>query len=142
MLSRSLYGTDPYTQMRRLQGEMNRLFQTTASQGGAGYPAMNVYASPDGVAITAEIPGVAEADLDISVHRDTVTLKGERKAEVEGFKGYHRRERGSGSFMRTLSLPFNVDPDRVEAHYRNGVLHLSLHRPEEDKPKRITVNSR
>lgn len=140
MLSRSFYGGDPFAQMRRLQTEMNRLFQAASSQADAGYPAMNVYASPDGVAIMAEIPGAAENDLDISVHRDTVTLRGERKAQVEGIKGYHRRECTRGSFLRTLSLPFNVDPDRVEAHYRNGVLHLSLHRPDADKPRRISVN--
>ncbi|WP_220495091.1 Hsp20/alpha crystallin family protein [Paracoccus sp. MC1854] len=128
--------------MRRLQTEMNRLFQAASSQADAGYPAMNVYASPDGVAVMAEIPGVAEDELDISVHRDTVTLKGERRTHVDGLKGYHRRERVAGAFLRTLSLPFSVDPDRVEAHYRNGVLHMSLHRPDADKPKRISVNAR
>ena len=142
MLSRSIYGGDPFAQMHRLQNEMTRLFQTASGQDGAGYPAMNVYTSPDGVAITAEIPGMTEADLDVSVHRDTVTLKGERKVEIDGLKGYHRRERGGGSFMRTLSLPFSVDPDKVEAQYQNGVLHMSLHRPEADKPRRISVNAK
>lgn len=80
-------------------------------------------------------------DIDISVHRDTVTLKGERKVRPDGVTGYHRRARGSGSFVRTLSLPFSVDPDKVQAQYRNGVLHVSLQRPEADKPRRISVDA-
>ena len=142
MLSRSIYGGDPLREMRRIQNEVNRLFQSAGQSGAVGYPAMNVHAARDGVAITAELPGVAEDDLDVTVHRDTVTLKGRRKPAVEDVKGYHRRERGTGAFMRTLSLPFTVDPDNVEASYENGVLHLSLHRPESDKPRRITVNAK
>ena len=132
---------DPFREMRRIQSEVNRLFSQAGQGGAAGYPAMNVYASQDGVAITAEIPGVAEDDLDITVHRDTLTLKGERRAQVEDAKGYHRRERGRGAFARTLQLPFPVDPDTVEASYRNGVLRMSLHRPEDDKPKKISIKA-
>lgn len=141
MLSRSMYGGNPYGQMRRLQNEVNRLFQSEASETTGGYPALNVYASPEGVAITAEVPGMSADDIDISVHRDTVTLKGECKGRPDGVTGYHRRERGSGSFVRTLSLPFSVDPDKVQAQYRNGVLHMSLQRPEADKPRRISVDA-
>jgi HSP20 family protein len=134
------YGSDPYEEMRRVQNEMNRVLQRT-SQRESGYPAMNVYVSQDGVAITAELPGVSEEDLEVSVHRDTVTVKGKRKLDLERVSSYHRRERGGTSFSRTLSLPFRVDPDNVEASYRYGVLRLSLHRPEEDRPKRISVRS-
>jgi len=142
MLSRSIYGGDPFLQMQRLQDEVNRLFHSASPEEATSYPAMNVYASPDGVAITAELPGLTEADFEVSVHRDTLTLKGQRKGQVEGVKGYHRRERSSGAFMRTLSLPYSVDPETVEAHYRDGVLHMSLHRPEADKPRRIRVNGK
>lgn len=134
------YGGDPYEELRRIQNEMTRVLQRT-SQRESGYPAMNVYVSQDGVAITAELPGVSEEDLEVSVHRDTVSIKGERKLDLEGVANYHRRERGGSSFSRTLSLPFRVDPDNVEASYRHGVLRLSLHRPEEDRPKRISVRA-
>jgi HSP20 family protein len=87
------------------------------------------------------VPGVAKDDLEISVHRDTVTLKGERKGQVDGARAYHRRERGSGRFTRTLSLPFAVDPEQVEASLSDGMLHLSLSRPENDNPRRIEVNA-
>jgi len=134
------YGSDPYEEMRRVQNEMNRMLQR-APQRESGYPSMNVYVSQDGVAITVELPGVSEEDLEISVHRDTVTVKGKRNLGVEDVSSYHRRERGGSSFARTLSLPFRVDPDNVDASYRHGVLRLSLHRPEEDRPKRISIRS-
>jgi HSP20 family protein len=146
MLTRSIYGSDPLREMRRLQSEVNRLFQSALPSGAVSFPPMNVYATPDGIAITAELPGVAEDELEISVHRDTVTLTGERKdpagSEGSGENNFHRRERGRGRFSRTLSLPFQVDSESVEAHLKNGVLRLSLQRPESDKPKRIQLKRR
>ena len=141
---RSIYGGDPFREMRRLQSQMSNLIRSASSGTSAagGYPAMNVYASDDGVAITAEIPGVARDAIDITVHRDTVSIRGERpRPEPEGLTGFHRRERGGGRFVRTLSLPFPVDPDNVEASFEAGVLRLSLKRPESDKPRRIAVNA-
>lgn len=135
---------DPFDEVRRLQDEVNRLFssayggpRTTAP---GGFPAVNAYANEDGVAITAELPGVKADDLDISVFRDTVTLRA-RRAAPEGVKAFHRQERRPGEVVRTVSLPFQVDPERVEANLQDGVLRLSLHRPEEDKPRRIRVNA-
>ena len=138
MISSLFYGS-PFRDLRRLQEEMDRLTRSaTAPQ---GFPAINVYAHQDGIVITAELPGIKEDDLDITVHRDTVTLRGQRQDQPEGAQGYHRRERRSGAFGRTFSLPFNVDPERVEAKLRDGILTLTLHRPEQDKPKRIRVSA-
>src|SRR3954449_9636752 len=111
MVSGLFYGS-PFRDLRRLQEEMDRLTRTaTAPQ---GFPALNVYAHQDGIVITAALPGVKEDDLDITVHRDTVTLRGQRQDQPEGAQGYDRRERRSGAFGRTFSLPFQVDPERVE----------------------------
>jgi len=138
MVSSLFYGS-PFRELRRLQEEMDRLTRSaTAPQ---GFPAINVYAHQDDIVITAELPGVKEDDLDITVHRDTVTLRGQRQDQPEGAQGYHRRERRSGPFGRTFSLPFQVDPERVEAKLSNGILTLTLHRPEHDKPKRIRVSA-
>lgn len=134
---------DPFSEMRRLQSEVNRLFQTATSTGDGGFPYLNVYANQDAILVTAELPGVAEDDLDISVHRETLTIRGERKQTVgEEIKGYHRRERRTGRFVRTMSLPFAVDPDQVDAHMEHGILRLTLNRPESDKPKRIQITAR
>jgi HSP20 family protein len=99
------------------------------------------YAHQDGIVITAELPGVKQDQLEITVHRDTVTLRGERQDESEDARAYHRRERGRGSFGRTFGLPFQVDPDQVEAKLSDGVLILTLQRPEQDKPKRIRISA-
>ena len=138
-MTASMFYGSPFRDLRRLQEEMDRLTRSATSP--QGFPAINVYAHQDGIVITAELPGVKEDDLDITVHRDTVTLRGQRPNLPEGARGYHRRERRTGTFGRTFSLPFNVDPDRVEATLRNGILTLILHRPEQEKPKRIRVSA-
>jgi HSP20 family protein len=138
MIPSMLYGS-PFRDLRRLQEEMERLTRSATSP--QGFPAINVYAHQDGIVITAELPGVKEDDLDITVHRDTVTLRGQRQDQPEAAQGYHRRERRSGAFGRTFSLPFQVDPERVEATLRNGILTVTLHRHEQDKPKRIRVSA-
>ena len=140
MVTNMLYGGSPLRDTRRPQDEVNRLFQSTAVPR-TSFPAISVYAHQDGIVITAELPGVKQDQLEITVHRDTVTLRGERQDEPEHARAYHRRERGRGSFGRTFGLPFQVDPDQVEARLSDGVLTLTLQRPEQDKPKRIHVNA-
>ena len=77
--------------------------------------------------------------LELHAHRDTLTILGTRRPAAEREEVYHRRERRSGAFTRTLQLPFRIDPERIEAQLENGVLRLTLLRPEEDKPRRIEV---
>jgi len=135
---------DLFEEMRRLQEEVNRAFSSTVAGARAlapgDFPALSVYANEDGVAITAELPGVKAEDLEVSVFQDTLTLRGKRPAPTEA-RTYHRRERQQGEFVRTLNLPFRVDPERVEANLEDGVLRLSLHRPDQDKPKRIKISA-
>ena len=121
-----------FRELRRLQEEMDRLTQTaTAAQ---GFPAINVYAHQDGIVITAELPGVKEDDLDITVHRDTVTLRGQRQDHPKEAQAYHRRERRSGPFGRTFSLPFHVDPERVKPSFGAGYSRLPCIAPNSISP--------
>jgi HSP20 family protein len=131
-------GADPFRELRRLQEEMDRL-AGAFTPAAASFPAVNLYAGRDGIAILAELPGVAKDELEIHAHRDTLTLRGTRRPAAEDETAVHRRERRSGAFTRTIQLPFQVDPERIEARLENGVLQLSLQRPEEDKPRRIEV---
>jgi HSP20 family protein len=131
-------GADPFRELRRLQEEMDRL-AGAFTPAAASFPAVNLYAGRDGIAISAELPGVAKDELEIHAHRDTLTLRGTRRPAAENEQAYHRRERRSGAFTRTIQLPFRVDPEQIEARLENGVLQLSLQRPEEDKPRRIEV---
>jgi len=137
---------DPFRELRRLHDEMGRLAGALAPAAGpalaaaaGGFPAVNVHAGRDGIAIVAELPGVEAGDLEVHAHQDTLTIRGVRRPAAEDGRGYHRRERRGGAFTRTVQLPYRVDPGRVEARLEDGVLRLSLGRPEEDRPRRIEV---
>ena len=136
----------PWREMLHLQRDMNRLLSETSSwpslSVATSYPAMNVWTDQDGVFVTAELPGVNPEDIDISVQNDTLILRGNREPEeVHEGRTYHRRERGSGGFTRSLQLPFQVNSNQVEAAYEKGVLSIALPRAEADKPKKIAIKS-
>jgi HSP20 family protein len=135
----------PWEEMERLRREMDQLFSREFEprlHTPASYPAMNVWTNEEGVVVTAELPGVEPEDIDISVVGDTLTLSGSRQPdELQEGEQYHRRERGSGHFTRTFQLPFRVEADKVEAMFKNGVLHISLPRAEVDKPKKISIKA-
>ena len=134
-----------WNEMDRLWREMNQLYNTNYSgrfRPAPSFPAMNVWTAEAGLVVTAEIPGANIDDLDISVVNDTLTLSGQREPEEVGEDvRYHRRERGYGKFTRTIQLPYPVDADKVEATFKNGVLHVSLPRTEKDQPKKIAVKT-
>jgi HSP20 family protein len=145
MLQRSLWNWgSSWREMERLRREMNRLFERSypGTYSAAGYPAMNVWTSADGAIVTAELPGVDPADIDISVVQDTLTIKGCQNPEpTEEGVTYHRRERSCGRFSRSFQLSFPVDTAHVEAAFENGVLNINLPRAEEAKPKKIAVKA-
>lgn len=132
--------TEPLRQLRRMQEEMDRLFGDVAPGLAAEYPPINVWTSEHGVVVTAEVPGCTADGIDITVHQNTLTLRGRRDPESQGDDvTFHRRERTHGPFGRTVALPFRVDPDAVKAGFRDGVLTVALPRPEADKPRRIQI---
>jgi HSP20 family protein len=103
---------------------------------------MNVWVSQDGVVIDAELPGAEPKDVDISLTGDELTIRGTvNAADAAEDETYHRRERPAGEFARTLRLPFLADTDSVRAQYKNGVLRLTVPRPEEEKPRKIEVTT-
>jgi HSP20 family protein len=123
------FDRDPFAVMRRLQDEVNRVFAGPGSFAG-GFPAVNLWQGPDSTALTAELPGVDPADIDISVKNDIVTISGERKPPAGDDATWHRRERA-----------YRVDPDRVEARMTDGVLQVELQRPEADRPRRVQITA-
>ncbi len=131
--------------MDRLQREMNRLFDDYSPsrlRAAPGYPALNIWTSQEGLAITAEVPGVSPEEMEISVVGDTLTLSGTRKAdELKEGARYHRQERGYGSFTRSIQLPYPVDVNKVEATFKDGILKIAMPRSEADKPRKIIVKS-
>jgi HSP20 family protein len=139
------FDTDLFSQLERMRQDMDALFG--ARPGSAGirsvasgtFPAINVGASPSRVDIYVFAAGVNPQSLDISIQQNLLTISGERKAVLPEDVQLYRRERFSGGFRRVLTLPEDVDPDKVQANYRDGVLHLMVDRREEVKPRRIEV---
>ncbi|MFH1079540.1 MAG: Hsp20/alpha crystallin family protein [Pseudomonadota bacterium] len=131
---------DPLREMQRLQREMNRLFSGATELYAHDFPAVNVWRNEDGAIVTAELPGIDPAKLDISVVGDSLTLTGIREMEaIKEGESYHRQERTHGRFARTLQLPFQMDAAKVEAKYEKGVLQITLPRVETEKPKKIAI---
>lgn len=129
-------------EMRRLQQDMNRIFGGLRVAVPSEYPPVNVWVGADGAIVTAEIPGVAPDQIDITVHQDTVTLRGKREPAIpEKDVTVHREERVTGTFARTLVLPFRVDSEKAAARFERGILILELPRPQADKPRQIKITS-
>ncbi|AZO82186.1 hypothetical protein BLM15_29210 (plasmid) [Bosea sp. Tri-49] len=131
-------GFDPFLEMRRMQQEMNQRLGGLRTDAAQEFPPVNLWLGEDSVAVTAELPGIAPDDVDLTVRENTLTLKGERKAQDDA-SVWHRRERPNGRFSRTIQLPFRVDPEQVEARFANGLLEVELHRPEADRPRKIQI---
>jgi len=92
--------------------------------------------------VTAELPGIDPAKMDISIIGDSLALGGVHESEkADQEKSYHRQERNFGSFRRSIKLPFQVEADKVVASYEKGVLQLKLPRAEAEKPKKIVIKS-
>jgi len=139
------YGWNPFRELERLQGEMDRVVDWPGWGKLAGrveFPATNIQTTADDVIVTMSLPGVSREDLDLAVTGDTVTIKGERKPR-EGVEAesYHIREREFGPFARSIALPDPVDPDKAEATHAHGILTVRLPKSEAAKPKRITVTT-
>jgi len=104
-------------------------------------PVVDIYDNEDNIVIKAELPGVSKKDIDIDIKDRVLTLKGERSADNQVKEdNYYRRERTYGRFERSFTLPANVDPDKIKADYSDGVLKIEVSKPEDQKPKQITVH--
>lgn len=106
------------------------------------FPPMNVTEDKDGYYVRAELPGLKADELEISVTHDTLSIAGERKIAVEDEKAqYHRSEREGGKFSRIVSLPAQIDADKVEARCADGILTVTLPKAEKAKPRQIVAKS-
>jgi HSP20 family protein len=137
-----LWSWEPFEDVRRLQRQMGRLFSDAWPFARRAFPPVNVWTGRDNVIVTAALPGLDPAKLDLTVVGDTLTLNGEREAEpLTEEQSLSRQERETGTFSRAIQLPYRVDPDKVEARYAKGILRIDLPRLEADKPKQIAVKA-
>ena len=143
----SIIRWEPLRELSSLQNEMNRLFNTVvdAPAGNAGtlrrwMPAMDLVESDDHYVLRADLPGMREEDVAIEFEDNVLSISGERKAEHEDRKeGFYRVERAFGAFSRTLTLPKGIDPEAISAGFENGVLEVRIPKPEESKPRKISI---
>ena len=137
---------EPARELSSLQGEMNRLFNTffdvpAGGKGATGWiPAMDLLEEDEHYVLRADLPGMDESDVSVELDGNTLTIAGERKQQTQTTQeGYHRMERASGAFRRTLTLPEGVDADEISASFDKGVLEVRLPKPEERKPRRVKI---
>ena len=129
---------EPFSQeFDRLFGS---LFDNAGRQAQRWVPAMDLIEADDHFVLKADLPGLAEDDVAIEVQDNVLTISGSREAEHERKeKGWYRLERSYGSFSRSLTLPDGVDAEKVEANFDRGVLEIRVPKPEERKPRRISI---
>jgi HSP20 family protein len=137
---------DPYREMQSFQDRINRAFGRGEREEemslGAWVPPVDIAEEKDRIVITAELPGFQEDQISIQTENGMLTLTGERKFEKEsGERNYHRVERSYGQFVRSFSLPNNVDREKIHASFHNGLLQIELPKREDAKPRQIRVTA-
>ncbi len=141
---------DPFREFAQLQEQLNRAFSNAYSRGndeglmaaGSWMPPVDIYQSGDQeLVLKAEVPDMNRDDIEITVDNGTLTIRGEKKFDSDvKEEQFHRIERHYGTFSRSFSLPPTVDPGKVAAEYKNGVLTVKLPLREEAKPRQIKVD--
>ncbi len=146
---------DPIRELEQIKREMDDLFRTFSEDvwdiplfrfsflpgvSARTYPLVNLAEDKDNVYVEALAPGIDPESLEVTVLNNTVRIAGEKPA-IKDVKpeAFHRNERGAGKFIRTITLPVEVDADKVKAEYKNGILLLTLPKAESAKPKQIAI---
>lgn len=142
---------DPFTTLESLRRRMDRLFEDFNRGFGwqgteplaevSAWPRVDVYDTDEAVVVRADLPGVEQNDLEVTLNEESLTLRGKRRVEAPPGYEVHRRERGDITFTRAFTLPAKVDADQVSAELKNGVLTLTLEKTEEARAKRIRVST-
>src|SRR5215208_5147588 len=140
---------EPFRELSSLQTEMNLLFNAAFDTSGGGNggarrwaPAMDLLETDDHFVLRADLPGMTESDVNIELEDNVLTVSGERKAEHEEKReGFYRVERTFGGFSRSLTLPKGIDADAVTVGFDNGVLEVRIPKPEQRKPRKITIGT-
>jgi HSP20 family protein len=125
---------------RALEARLESDWLRSGTTGGGAFPPINVFQQGDSLVAILEVPGVEKSDLDIQAKGNTVRISGKKAIGHPDGVSVHRRERLSGVFDRTLTVPMQINVDGIKAEYRDGVLVLFIPRAESDKPRPISIN--
>jgi HSP20 family protein len=141
---------DPYRELSTLQDRFNRIFAGVPTRRdrdeemslGSWIPPVDIVEEKERILLTAELPGFQEKDIQIQMEGGVLTLRGERKSETESEgRTFHRMERSYGQFVRSFTLPNNVDRENIKASFHNGLLEIELPKREEAKPRQIKISA-
>ena len=133
-------GWDPWRELLRLHNQMDSVFSEIPGQGADEFPPIDVWSGEAGLVLVAQVPGVATDDIEVTVVGDLLTLKGSRtEPETGNGQNFHRRERESGRFVRTVQLPYAIEAEQVKARFKNGLLQIDLPRAASERPRKIAV---
>lgn len=122
---------------------LDRLLEPSGrAMAGGRYPRVNLRQDAENVYVEALLPGIDPKELEMTVLKGVLTLSGERKSEIPDGATWHRRERGTGKFLRAIDIPAEVDVDRVTADFRDGLLTVTLPKAAAERPRRIEVKAR
>jgi HSP20 family protein len=124
---------------RALENRLSSDWLGTSTAAMGTYPPINVFQQGDDLVAIVELPGVNKGDLNIQAKENTIRIAGQKTIDYSENVSLHRRERLSGVFDRTLVVPMQIDPDRIQAEYKDGLLALFIPRAEKDKPRTIEV---
>lgn len=141
---------DPFRNVAALQDRINRIFEDSFSRAAGSEdemssygwrPSVDIYEDAAGIVIKADLPGVEREEVSVEVKDNLLTLKGKRKQDADSAdECYFCQERNFGQFQRTFTLQYNIDPEKIKASFKNGVLKVSVPEPEEEQPRKIRVN--
>ena len=141
---------NPYGEMTAMKNRINRMFSEPywatrrmddESDMGMWNPAVDLYEKDDHFVIKAELPGVDKKNILVDLKDRMLTISGERSYENEAKEeNYYRRERSYGKFQRAFTLPADVDSDKIKAEFRDGLLQIEVPKPEQQKPKQVTIH--
>jgi HSP20 family protein len=144
MIARWFYDLDPiFNNYNRLSDILDRVIDegmplaNIRSVPRGSFPPINFYERKDGVQVQAYVPGIDPKKIEVTFHNNSLAIKGERDTFSQG--SFHRKERFSGAFNRIVSLPEGLDPEKVKAQYKEGVLLVTIDKMEQTKPKQIDV---
>ena len=134
-------------EFQRLEQELDEFFAGGTPWAGGirslppgTFPAVNVAASTDAVNVYVFAPGIDAKSLEISLQQNVLTVDGRRESAGDSTATYYRNERFEGAFRRVIALPEDVDPEKVEASYRDGIVEIRIQRQESSKPRRIEIH--
>ena len=125
---------------RALEARLESDWLRGGTAGTGAFPPINVFQQGDNLVAILELPGVSKSDLDIQAKDNMIRVSGKKAISYAEGASLHRRERRSGTFDRTLTVPMKIDANGIKAEYRDGVLALFIPRAESDKPRSITIN--